>query len=55
MKLTNIIHRESLKEGLYKTKAGDINVDESLELASPSQERRPRSCRQLFLFRMLGE
>ena len=39
MKLTNIIHRESSKEGLYKTQAGDIKVDESLELASPSQGR----------------
>ena len=55
MKLTNIIHRESSKEGLYKTQAGDIKVDESLELASPSQGRRPSSCRQFFLFRMLGE
>ena len=36
IKLTNIIHRESSKEGLYKTHAGDIKVDESLELASPS-------------------
>ena len=35
-KLTNIIHRKSSKEGLYKTHAGDIKVDESLELASPS-------------------
>ena len=45
-KLTNIIHRESSGEGLYKTHAGDIKVDESLELANPSQGRRPRSCRQ---------
>ena len=36
IKLTNIIHRETSKEGLYKTHAGDIKVDESLELASPS-------------------
>ena len=36
IKLTNIIHCESSKEGLYKTHAGDIKVDESLELASPS-------------------
>ena len=35
IKLTNIIHRESSKEGLYKTHAGDIKVDESLKLASP--------------------
>ena len=48
-KLTNIIHRESSREGLYKTHAGDIKVDESLELASPSQGRRPRSCRQFSL------
>ena len=54
-KLTNIIHRESSGEGLYKTPAEDIKVDESLELASPSQGRRPRSCRQFSLFRMLGE
>ena len=39
-KLTNIIHHESSREGLYKTHAGDIKVDESLELASPSQGRR---------------
>ena len=49
IKLTNIIHRESSREGLYKTHAGDIKVDESLELASPSQGRRPRSCRQFSL------
>ena len=49
MRLTNIIHRESSKERLYKTQAGDIDADESLELASPSQGRRPRSCRQFFL------
>ena len=48
-KLTNIIHRESSGEGLYKTHAGDIKVDESLELANPSQGRRPRSCRQFSL------
>ena len=54
-KLTNIIHRESSREGLYKTHAGDIKVDESLELASPSQGRRPRGCRQFSLCRMLGE
>ena len=54
-KLTNIIHRESSREELYKTHAGDIKVDESLELASPSQGRRPRSCRQFSLCRMLGE
>ena len=54
-KLTNIIHRESSGEGLYKTHAGDIKVDESLELANPSQGRRPRSCRQFSLCRMLGE
>ena len=34
-KLTNIIHHERLREGLYKTHAGDIKVNESLELASP--------------------
>ena len=28
-KLTNIIHRESSREGLYKTQAGDIEVGES--------------------------
>ena len=55
IKLTNIIHHESSEEGLYKTHAGDIMVDESLELASPSQGRRPRSCKQFFLCRMLGE
>ena len=54
-KLTNIIHHESSGEGLYKTHAGDIKVDESLELANPSQGRRPRSCRQFSLCRMLGE
>ena len=48
-KLTNIIHRKSSGEGLYKTHAGDIKVDESLELAYPSQGRRPRSCRQFSL------
>ena len=48
-KLTNIIHHESSGEGLYKTHAGDIKVDESLELANPSQGRRPRSCRQFSL------
>ena len=48
-KLTNIIHRESSGEGLYKTHAGDIKLDESLELANPSQGRRPRSCRQFSL------
>ena len=47
--------RKSSEEELYKTQAGDIKVDEFLELASPSQGRRPRSCRQFFLFRMLGE
>ena len=56
MKLINIIHHEkSSEEGLYKTHAGDIKVDESLELAGPSKGRRPRSCRQFSLFRMLGE
>ena len=55
MKLTDIIHRESSEERLYKTQAGDIKVDESLELASPFQGRRPRSCRQFSLFRMLGK
>ena len=55
IKLTNIIHHEISKEGLYKTHAGDIKVDESLELASPSQGRRPKSCRQFSLCRMLGE
>ena len=55
IKLSNIIHCESSKEGLYKTHAGDIKVDETLELASPSQGRRPRSCRQFSLCRMLGE
>ena len=54
-KLANIIHRESSGEGLYKTHAGDIKVDESLELANPSQGRGPRSCRQFSLCRMLGE
>ena len=48
-KLTDIIHRESSREGLYKTHVGDIKVDESLELANPSQGRRPRSCRQFSL------
>ena len=48
-KLTNIILHESSGEGLYKTHAGDIKVDESLELASPSQGRRPRSCTQFSL------
>ena len=49
IKLTDIIHEESSREGLYKTHAGDIRVDESLDLASPSQGRRPRSCKQFSL------
>ena len=61
IKLTNMIcckkkkKKKSSEEGLYKTQAGNIKVDESWELASPSQGRRPRSCRQFSLFRMLGE
>ena len=31
-----MIHRQSLGEGLYKTQAEDIKVDESMELTSSS-------------------
>ena len=31
-----MIHHKSSREGLYKTQAEDIKVDESMELASPS-------------------
>ena len=46
---------KSSGEGLYKTPFEDIRAEEPWELASPSQGRRPRSCRHFSLNRILGK
>ena len=50
----DVIHHDSSWEGLYETHTGTIGISESLELASPSQGRRPGGCGQFSLWGMLG-